>query len=485
MKEQTLELLRPFGQEHLLRFWDDLSESERLQLHTQIQDIDFALIRELFTNRDHSFDLSPFAERAKDPPAYKFGVLSEGNPSYSAPKKISKAEAITAGKQALSEGKYAVLVVAGGQGTRLGFDKPKGMYPIGPVEETTLFEIHFEKTLATSRKYARNVPMIVMTSPATDLQTREFLQEKDWFGLAAEDRLLFCQGTMPAVSKEDGKVLLDSKSSLALSPDGHGGMLAGINRPLESLDGKSVSAVLKARGVEHIFYFQVDNPLVDICAPEFLGYHLLSGSEMTSQVIRKNHPNDRVGNVVELDGKLHVIEYSDIPESLAARRNPDGSLAIWAGSIAVHQFRLDFLDRLAPNAAALPFHIARKKVSFVDVENGNDTFGQRIAPSEPNAIKFERFIFDLMPSAKNSIVVEVDIPHNYAPIKNAPGSESDCPETVRAQLLALYREFLEKAQVKLAPDVPVEISPLFARSPEDVAEKIPAGTVIDKPTVLR
>ncbi|MCL2304748.1 MAG: UDPGP type 1 family protein [Planctomycetaceae bacterium] len=420
-----ISLLKPFGQEHLLRFWDSLNEQEQSCLSAQIRNIDFRLIAELYQNRDHTIDLAPFEQRAKDPPAYKFGELSEGNPDYSAPKKIGKADAIQLGQEALAKGTYAVMIVAGGQGTRLGFPHPKGMYPIG-LNGETLFQIHFEKVVALTKKYGVVVPLCIMTSPATHDETVEYLGQNDWFGITPENRFLFCQGTMPAVSMLNGKVLLADKGTLALSPDGHGGMLAAINK-------QSILDQLQERGIKHLFYFQVDNPFVDICSPEFLGYHLASGSEMTSQAIRKREPSDRVGNVVELDGKLHVIEYSDIPESLANRRFPDGSLQIWAGSIAVHQFDLGFLRRVSPIASALPFHIAKKKVSYVDEH------GQMVVPQEPNAIKFERFIFDLMPSANNAVVVEVDIPNNYGPLKNAPGSATDSPETVKAQLLEMDR----------------------------------------------
>lgn len=481
MKEELLSVLSPWGQEHLLQFWDELSEEQRSALSREIRELDFAALANLYKNRDCVLDLKPFQERAKDPPSYKFGSLSEGRPEDSAKIKISKSDAIAAGNQALAEGKYAVVIVAGGQGTRLGFPHPKGMYPIGPVSGATLFRIHLEKILASSFKCGAMIPLCIMTSPATHTETYEYLEKNNWFGISKNDRFLFSQGTMPAVSSDHGKVLLSSKSSIALTPDGHGGMLAALNRPRQN-GNTSIIGELKDRGIEHLFYFQVDNPLVDICSPEFLGYHLLSGSEMTSQVIRKNHPEDRVGNIVELDGKLHVIEYSDIPESLANRRNPDGSLQIWAGSIAVHQFQLDFLDRVAPIASTLPFHIAKKKVPCVDT---TDPKGGLLAPAQPNAIKFERFIFDLMPSAENAVIVEVDIPHNYGPLKNAPGSGSDCPETVKAQLSALYREWIEQTGRKVAPGVDVEISPLVARDASDIPTAIPEGTVYKESTYIR
>ncbi len=481
MKQQLLSLLEPFGQEHLLRFWDELSEPQREVLAGQIRSIDFDLIQRLYGRRDVEIDATSFAERGKEPPAYRCGILSEGNYKSSAPFEIPKSRAIAAGEVALAAGRYAVLIVAGGQGTRLGFPHPKGMFPIGPVQKTTLFQIHCEKVLALAKRFKTAVPLCLMSSPATHEETIDFLGKNDWFGIPENDRFLFCQGTMPAVDLANGKVLLSEKGQIALSPDGHGGMLAAISKPQKA--GKpSVLDRLHERGIEHLFYFQVDNPLVDICGREFLGYHLLNDSELTSQVIRKQSPSDRVGNIVELDGKLHVIEYSDIPASLANRRRVDGSLEIWAGSIAVHQFKLDFLRRLAPSGTALPFHIAKKKVPFIDPATAA---GSKIEPPEPNAVKFERFIFDLLPSAQNAVVVEVDPARNYAPLKNASGAEEHSPEAVRAQIAAFYAEWLEKAGAQVVPGTPIEISPLFADRPEELKRFFKPGIVFNRPIYMR
>jgi UDP-N-acetylglucosamine/UDP-N-acetylgalactosamine diphosphorylase len=309
-----------------------------------------------------------------------------------------------------------------------------------------------------------------------------FLAKHDRFGLPADDLFVFCQGTMPAVDARDGRVLLELPGRIATSPDGHGGMLAAMQRS-GALDDA------QRRGIRHLFYFQVDNPLVDICGRDFLGYHLLSDSELSSQVIAKRDPLDRVGNVVQVDGRLMVIEYSDLPEEAARRRNADGSLAIWAGSIAVHVIELGLLRRMSggdgrqeclphcskPSSAGLPFHIAHKKVACIDAS------GNRIEPKEPNAIKFERFIFDLMPRAQNAIVVEVDLALAFAPLKNASGAKEDTPESVRSQMCALHRNWLREAGVEVA-DVAVEISPLCALDAEQLKAKVRPGTRIDRPT---
>lgn len=462
MKSDLLAAVTPFGQEHLLAFWDQLDDHQRNRLAEEIRSINFSLIDQLYRQSDTRDDVKALADKAQEPPAFRMGSGDD---------RFSSQDAIACGEAVLRAGEVAVLLVAGGQGTRLGFDAPKGVFPIGPISNKSLFQIHVEKILAASVRYARRIPFCVMTSPATHEPTVQFFAEHNRFGLPVDDLKIFCQGTMPAVDAETGKILLDQPDHLALSPDGHGGMLA-------AFAGSGLLEQLQDRGIKHLFYFQVDNPLVQIASPEFLGYHLLSGSEMTTQVVAKESPLDRVGNVVRVDGRLHVIEYSDLPDDVAERRKPDGSLEIWAGSIAVHALSLDFLARVADKAEVLPFHLARKKVPFVDAS------GTRIEPAEPNAIKFERFIFDLMPWAQNAVVVEVDPNDHFAPLKNAPGAAKDTPDWVRQQMVALYTRWLRQAGAQVAPNVPVEISPLFALDAQELAEKIHPGTPIDEPTYL-
>lgn len=460
---EIIERLKAFGQEHLLHFWGELDAAGRESLTEQIANIDFAQIARLYAGRGRAEEFAAMADRAGEPAAVRLGDPAN---------RFSVEEARRRGTEALASGKVAVLLVAGGQGTRLGFEHPKGMYPIGPVSECSIFQIHVEKIVATARRYDASVPFYVMVSPATNQETREYFAANDRFGLAENDFRIFCQGTMPAVDDASGKVLLADRSQIAVSPDGHGGTLA-------ALQASGALAEMAERGIEQVFYFQVDNPLVDICSPELLGYHLLARSELTSEVVAKKSPKDRVGNVVEIDGRLRVIEYSDLPDEVAERRRADGSLAIWAGSIAVHVFDVAFLRRMVDRADALPFHIAHKKVGFVDAE------GIVHKPNQPNAYKFERFIFDLLPSAENALVVEVDPLLHFAPLKNASGAAEDTPEAVRGQMVALHTDWLRQAGVEVADGTPVEISPLRALDAEELAERVTPETKIVEPTYLR
>ena len=216
--------------------------------------------------------------------------------------------------------------------------------------------------------------------------------------------------------------------------------------------------------------------MVDVCGPELIGCHILANSELTSQVIAKRDPMDKVGNVVQVDGRSHVIEYSDLPDDVARLRNTDGSLSIWAGSIAVHVLDTAMLARMAESADGLPFHYAQKKVAHIDAD------GRPVEPKTPNAIKFERFIFDLMPFSANAIVVEIDPREGFAPLKNAPGAESDTPEMVENMMIAQHARWLKQAGAEVADGVPVEICPLLALYAEELAQKIPPGTRVTKPT---
>jgi UDP-N-acetylglucosamine/UDP-N-acetylgalactosamine diphosphorylase len=460
MTNQLLDLLHPYGQEHLLMFWDDLDPAQQKSLARQIEEIDFALVRRLYESRAQQTNLSDVADKSEPPPAFRLDVSQ--NP-------YTPQQAKQCAEKALRAGQIGAILVAGGQGTRLGFDHPKGMFPIGPISNKTLFQIHVEKIVAAGRRYGVRIPLYMMTSPATHEETVEFFAAHDRFGLAQEDVVIFCQGTMPAVDEKTGRVLLESPGRIATSPDGHGGMLAAMARG-------GVLDDIERRGIRHLFYFQVDNPLVDICGREFLGYHLLANSELSTQVIAKRDPLERVGNVVRVGDRLMVIEYSDLSDAAAIRRNADGSLRIWAGSIAVHGIAATLLRRLADTADGLPFHIARKKVAYIDPS------GDSIKPSEPNAIKFERFIFDLIPSARNAIVVEVDPAKGFGPLKNASGAKDDTPESVRTQMMAVARDWLRQAGAQVEDDAIVEISPLFALDAEELAKKIAPGTTITEPT---
>jgi UDP-N-acetylglucosamine/UDP-N-acetylgalactosamine diphosphorylase len=459
MKQELLARLAPHGQEHLLAFWDALTPVERRGLAAEIETVDLPLIDRLYRDASAAEDWQALSDRAEPPEAIR--LMGE--------RPFSAAHARDRGAAALRDGQVGVVLVAGGQGTRLGFDLPKGMFPLGPVSNCTLFQVLFQKVLAVSRRFGVSIPLCVMTSPATHDDTVRFLDEQQRFGLPADDVHVFCQGTMPAVDASSGRLLLAERGRLALSPDGHGGLLA-------ALDRAGLLRDLSARGIHQLFYMQVDNPLVQACDPEFIGYHLLCGAEVSTQVVAKRNPDDRVGNFVRIDGQSRMIEYSDLAKSAAEKRAADGTLLLWAGNTAVHVFDVEFLARMARDAASLPFHRAMKKVPHLDPT------GTLIEPEHPNALKFERFIFELLPAAQRAIAVEVDEATAFAPVKNASGAAKDTPETCRAAWVALHTAWLRAAGASVAPGVAVEISPLFALNADEVAGRVAPGTRVEAPT---
>jgi UDP-N-acetylglucosamine/UDP-N-acetylgalactosamine diphosphorylase len=203
---------------------------------------------------------------------------------------------------------------------------------------------------------------------------------------------------------------------------------------------------------------------------------VLAGSEMTTQVVHKRDPLERVGNVVAIDGKVQVIEYSDLPEEFARETNPDGSLKLWAGNLAVHAFDVDFLARCAAQKGALPFHYAKKKVACLEAD------GQTHEPDRPNAIRFERFIFDLLPLARQALVVEVDPAEAFAPVKNSDDEPTDNPKLAKSAMMAQARRRLREAGVQIADNVPVELNPLWASNVDEIRRRLEPGSVIAEPT---
>jgi UDP-N-acetylglucosamine/UDP-N-acetylgalactosamine diphosphorylase len=419
--------------------------------------LDLEGLQTLVEGQDAKQDFAALAAAAGSPP----GVRCDGSGVEWTPE-----QARLRGEQALKAGEVGAVIVAGGQGTRLGFDQPKGMFPIGPVSNRTLFQIFADRLSATAKHYGVRIPLYLMTSEATDAETRAYFEENDYLGLDRDDVHIFRQGTMPAVDSQTGKLLLAEKDSLALSPDGHGGTVTALDR-----NGCLDDA--RKRGVKILAYIQVDNPLANLCDPTLLGHHLLAESEMTTQVVRKRYPMEKVGNVVLVDGKVQIIEYSDLPESAANVTNEDGSLKLWAGNIAVHVIDVAFMDRMSRSVEAFPFHRASKKVPHLNEQ------GDSVQPTEPNATKFEKFIFDLLPEAKNAFVVESLPSEAFAPVKNADGAETDTPLLARAAISDLHRGWLESVGAVVSEGVLVEIAPRFSLSPLEMAEKITANLKIE------
>ena len=366
------------------------------------------------------------------------------------------------GEELLGSGKVAAFVVAGGQGTRLGFDGPKGNFPISPIRKKTLFRLFAETIAATAAKYGAAIPWYVMTSPQNHQATLDIFESEGYYGLNRADVCFFQQGTLPMFDLS-GKILLAHQGAIATGPDGHGGSL-------KALHVSGALKDLKHRGIEYLSYWQIDNPLVKILDPLFIGLHDLDGAEMSSKTLIKAHPLEKVGNFCVVDGRITVIEYSDLPDEHAHRKNPDGTLVFELGSIAIHILSRSFVERLNAHGFALPLHRAVKKVPHID-EQGNP-----VSPDKPNAVKLETFIFDALPLAKKSIILEILRSEEFSPVKNASGADS--PEVTHRMLIERAATWLQTAGVKVprkpdgSPDATIEIAPSFALGPEDVAAKL-------------
>lgn len=322
------------------------------------------------------------------------------------------------GEAALKANKVAAVLLAGGMATRLGHKFPKGMYPIGFKNES-LYEIFAQKLIRLKEIYGACVPLYIMTSDATDRQTQEFFIENHNFGLDESQVIFFKQGNMSAEDINTGEILYSQPGVEAVSPDGHGGVLAALKKfgLLENM---------RQRGIELVCTFQVDNPLIPLADPEFIGYCLYDKAEMGTMIVRKTNPMERVGNMVKHGNEVRVIEYSDLPESSAKRTDVKGNLALWMGNVAIHVFKLDFLQRVTSNVDfSLPFHQVKKIVPYLDKS------GNLIQSTQPNAIKKERFLFDVIPLAQRVAIVEGNRDFCFSALKNAPGSEFDNEQTVR------------------------------------------------------
>ena len=449
--KNIVKLLEKHNQSHLLAFWQRLNTSQQRDLLAQINHLDLPKIDDWVANLIKKTPASRLS--GKLVPAQYYNAAKNDNKYY---------QAVKLGQKLISDGKVAAFVVAGGQGTRLGFDGPKGDFPISPVKNKTLFQIFAETIAAAATKYQTALPWYIMTSRLNYADTKDIFRSNNYYGLDEKNVFIFEQGTLPNFSV-DGKILLADKAELACSPDGHGGSL-------KALYASGAVADMEKRGTEFISYFQVDNPLINIFDPLFIGLHALDKAEMSSKAVAKTDPLERVGNFCLVDGKVTVIEYSDLPEESAQKKNPDGSLVFNLGSIAIHIINRTFVEKLNSKGFSLPLHRAVKKIPHID-ESGN-----YIDPAEPNGIKLETFVFDALPLASNSIILETPRSEEFAPVKNAGGTDS--AETSKAMITERAAEWLRSAGIDVpakpdgSADCVIEISPAFAPEKEDLKQKL-------------
>ncbi|NOX99706.1 MAG: UDPGP type 1 family protein [Verrucomicrobia bacterium] len=455
------------GQGHVFRYFDELPPAQQDELTRQALTVDLDEIDHLVEILVNNPADSGITSHNVEPAEYISISTREQNPQQ-------WQQAKAAGEQAIRDGRVAAFTVAGGQGTRLGFDGPKGTFPVSPVSGKPLFQIFAEKLAATEKRHQCTIPWFIMTSEGNHDDTLSFFQEHAYFGLKKENIHLFPQGTIPAVDS-NGKILLTDKHLIALSPDGHGGSLRALVR-------SGATQIMKDKGIDILSCFQVDNPLVKCIDPVFIGFHLNNESQLSSKMVEKRSPDEKVGMFCKKDGSTCVIEYSDLPVELQHETEANGDLRFRAGSIAIHLFNRELIEQLgqAASEGSLPFHAARKKVPFLDTE------GRFVEPEEANAIKFEMFIFDALPFADRPLVLETLREVEFSPVKNAEGEDS--PETSRRDQLRKFARWLAAAGVEMpvnsdgTPKMAVEISPGFADSKETF---VAAWKALETPPTLK
>ena len=436
--QEAEKLLAKCSQEHVLKHWKKLNKKEREALLEQIATIDPKSVSRCRDALGKGAEV-PDSSKGKAP---KVAVLKG--------KKLAEARA--AGEVELSEGRVAALLVAGGQGSRLGYDGPKGCYEIGPITNAPLFYFHARKILARSIRYGASIPFYVMTSEANNAATVQCFEENDYFGLNPDDVFFFTQGMWPGMSAE-GKIILDQPGHIFMSPDGHGGLLAALKR-------SGALADMKKRGIKSVFFFQVDNPLVEIADPAFIGYHVMNKSEYSLKLCAKRDPKEKVGMPMRFGDTYRMVEYTEMTDEQCNRKDKSGKLYFLYGSPAIHVFDRAFLEREA--ARPMPLHLAFKKIPYVDEK------GALVKPSEPNGYKFEKFIFDILPNAKTATFLAFDPKDEFSPVKNAEGADS--PASCKADMQAKWRGWLKECGVTVDESVPVEIDPVYALDAEDLKE---------------
>ncbi|HIG01507.1 MAG TPA: UDPGP type 1 family protein [Myxococcales bacterium] len=439
------------GQGHVFEFWDQLGPEARDALARQATRL-VASLPLLIEQRQAAVEgLGAGSELGPITPGEAIPLPEHGGD-------LARVDAARRrGLDLLGAGRVGLCVVAGGQGTRLGFDGPKGAFPVGPVSERSLFALQAQKIRGLCRRSGHSIPWYIMTSEATDEATRAIFDAEACFGLAPESVRIFTQGMLPAWDFQ-GRLILENPHRIAESPDGHGGTLM-------ALDNSGILADMEARGVDRLFYYQVDNPMICLGDPVFLGFHEEAQAEMSCKVIRKIDPDEKVGVLAQVAGSPSVIEYTEFSAELREARDPDGGLVHWAGNIGIHVFNLDFLRRMARESARLlPVHASPKRIQSMNSQSNLR------ASDGANGYKLERFVFDALPWAKRTCVVEVRATEEFSPIKNATGKDS--PESCRTELVGCYRTWLEAAGMAPPPGTNgIEIDHSVIDSAEEAAEK--------------
>ena len=452
------------GQVHILKHLsDDVSEEDKVSFLQSVDEIPLEKLSDFLKGAlEEEEKLKNFdpANVSADEQIEPFSGESISTATTDEAQLASLKGAHDVGMKAVENGQVAALLLAGGQGTRLGFNGPKGMYDIGLPSGKTLFEFMAERIKKLGQLSGRGdkaIPFYIMTSPLNHKVTTEYFAKHDNFGI---DVHFFPQGTLPALTPE-GNMILETPTSLAVAPDGNGGIYPAMVR-------HGIIADMKSRGIKYIHAFGVDNALVKPADPTFVGYCISNNADCGNKVLWKTSPGEKVGVVASKGGKPCIVEYSDISKEMSERRGEDGRLVFGAGNICNHFYTLDFLENVVvPNLGNM-YHVARKKIPYYDASKK-----ETVKPTENNGIKLESFIFDVFPLSVSMAVLDVERKDEFAPVKNPPGTDSDSPDTARMLFSNVAKDWLSKAGAILVGDTEsdlCEVSPLTSYNGEGLAQ---------------
>ena len=406
--EDIKKKLKKYSQEHLLNNFENLSEEKQKRLLDQIENIDFDLIKSLY---DTTQNITTEIQDAEIKPIEFF----DKEKLYDDYKKYKEI-----GEKAIRTKKLAAVTMAGGQGTRLGHDGPKGTYDIGLESHKSLFELLSDGLKEQGKKYGVIIPWFIMTSRENNDATVEFFAKHRYFGYEKDKNIFFFkQGELPMIDTE-GKILIDEDGLIKEAANGHGGIY-------EALVKNGMTKKMRELGVEWVFIGGVDNCLVKMVDPVLMGIAIDKNVTAAGKSVVKANPQEKVGVFCKRNGRPSVVEYTEIPKEMSEATDENGNLIYGESHILCNLFNIDAIERMG--SKPLPYHIAFKKATYIDKD------GNKVVPDGPNAYKFEAFLFDAFGELDDMAILRVKREEEFAPVKNATGTDS--PETARE----LYRKF--------------------------------------------
>ncbi|MBJ7449026.1 MAG: UTP--glucose-1-phosphate uridylyltransferase [Parachlamydiales bacterium] len=450
--EEANKLLRAIDQRHVLHGFDKLTVTQQQNLLRQIKKLDVPFYRHqkafLSQTKRPFFLFSPFKQTQKS-----------GNKEH-----------ILLGKQRLMKKKVGAIIVAGGQGTRLNFDGPKGLFPVSVIKRKTLFQLLSEKTIAASEQVGQDLPIAIMTSPINHTQTIAYFEKNHFFQLKRGQISFFCQEMLPMLD-DKGNLFLEGPGHIAEGPDGNGSAL-------DQFVTSGIAEKWKEQGIEDVMFLFIDNPLADPFDAELIGHHKVHNNTVTIKCVERHDSKEKVGLIVEENGNPCVIEYTEFPKEEWDAKDPNGYWRHNLANVGLYIFQLSFIEKLAFEQACkkIPLHLAHKKTRFI---NSKDEVEE---PTKANAWKFERFIFDLLPYADKTSALTYPREICYAPLKNMAGNNSI--ETVRNALQALDYQTFHRISGRVPPSRPFELSQEFHYPTQSLLHKwkgkeLPAAAYIE------